>query len=395
MKRIHFYLIYALTVLLTYAAQGVFGPIAATFLLDKGLSSEMSSTILAAAPLFIIVLVPSIGKLASRTGMIGKLCEIELVFAAVCNVLFLFTPSAILLFVLYGVTVSLLQSVFTLLDIIMLQSQFRYDSLRIWASLGYAVAAQSAGVLYDKVSYAAVYGLNFFVLLASAFLIKTIQKYDRTNPKRRVVNQKSCSLRDIVKNKTYLQVLFFSFFIMGIFVSQEAFSPMLFREVGGTAAQVGLYQLLLTLFEIPIFLAADHILRRVSWLWIAAVCSFFSTVTYFWYALLPEPGLLIAAFWVKGASFSLFVFASVKTIKEVVAEDALSFAMAVQNMAAKGVCALIISLAGGKIIGLFGIRSFYGVISLMSLAVFLAAVFLLVVFAKKSYRTKTTRSDHT
>ena len=106
MKRIHFYLIYALTVLLTYAAQGVFGPIAATFLLDKGLSSEMSSTILAAAPLFIIVLVPSIGKLASRTGMIGKLCEIELVFAAVCNVLFLFTPSAILLFVLYGVTVS-------------------------------------------------------------------------------------------------------------------------------------------------------------------------------------------------------------------------------------------------------------------------------------------------
>ena len=166
-------------------------------------------------------------------------------------------------------------------------------------------------------------------------------------------------MKELVHNIPFMLFLVISFFFWGACSTNFNYLSLFIKSQGGTASLVGTYQLFATLFEIPMILATDYIIKKIPYRYIMMFAIIMSMINFAWYATLPSVNMIIYVFVFKGFSTVLFTMITVRLVMVLVKEEYVSTAYGIQAMLGKGVGAMLFQLIGGRIIDSIGMNGFY------------------------------------
>ncbi len=221
--------------------------------------------------------------------------------------------------------------------------------------------AQVSGLLYQYISPFA----NFMAGILGTF-ITIICIYMVSDPKLSEApetNENKLStvvvMKELVHNIPFMLFLVISFFFWGACSTNFNYLSIFIKSQGGTASQVGTYQLFATLFEIPMILATDYIIKKIPYRYIMMFAVIMSMINFAWYATLPSVNMIIYVFIFKGFSTVLFTMITVRLVMVLVKEEYVSTAYGIQAMLGKGVGAMFFQLIGGRIIDAYSMSAFY------------------------------------
>lgn len=345
-----------------YLAYGAFTVILSMYCQDIGMSASQISYIVSFAPLLSIVTQPFFGYLADKWRSPKKVSLLLMAATIVCMFIFAMSRHFWVLLLSSGIAISFMNAVTPLTDRIGVSSPYQFGRIRLWGSVGYALMAQVSGLLYQYISPFS----NFMAGILGA-IIMMICIYMVSDPKLNVSSTKKDDnklstqviVKELIHNKPFMIFLITSLFFWGANSTNFNYLSIFIRSLGGTASQVGTYQLCATLFEIPMILATDYIIKKVSFRNIMLFAIAMSMINFAWYATLPTVNLIICVFVFKGFSTVLFVMITVRLVMVLVKDEYVSTAYGIQAMLGKGLGAMIFQLIGGRIIDHISMSAFY------------------------------------
>ncbi len=363
-----------------YLGYGAFSVILSMYCQDIGMSASQISYIVSFSPLLSIASQPLFGYLADKWRSPRKVSILLLSLSIITIFIFAMSRSFIVLLLSSGLTIAFMNAVTPLTDRIGVSSPYQFGRIRLWGSVGYAIIAQVSGILYEYVSPFAD-----FVTAMLGTLLAIICVYFVSDPKLKeepAVKKEKLStkaiMQELIHNRPYMIFLFISFFFLGATSTNYNYLSIFIKSQGGTATQVGTYQLCATLFEIPMILATDYIIRKVSFRNIMLFSIGISILNYAWYSTLPSVNQIIAVFIFKGFSTVLFTMITVRLITILVKDEYISTAYGIQCMVGKGIGATIFQLISGQLIDIAGMTSFYQFICVLTIIAFIFALFFKV-----------------
>ena len=330
--------------------------------------------ITSATPLFSIVAQPYLGSLADKVKSPRKVAMMALTIAIIFDVIFMMTHNFFILLISSGLVLSLYNSVTPLTDRIGVSAPYDFGKIRLWGSVGFAIAAQVCGIIYDVIAPMSVFILFILGTIVTIYCIFMVKDPHVTTAKHD--NYKaSDAYKSLFHNKKFILFIIITIFFWGANMTNMTYLPVFFRSLGGSATQVGTYQLCATLFEIPMILATDKIIKHFSYKAIMIFTCLVSIINFVWYAMLPSPSLIICVFVFKGFSTVLFTMITVRLIIDIVDERYVSTAFGLQSMAGRGFGAVIVQMISGSIIDSFNMSVYYIFLTILIVVALCASVF--------------------
>ena len=139
-----------------YFAVAMFSVLISIYMMDKGMSAGQVSLLISASCVISMFIQPFVGVLLDK-GSKRWITALILGLASVIGVLFAWSQTFVWMLLSYGIAIALINSVNPYIERMATVSQFSYRSIRIWGTVGYALGAQIAGIVYDGISPASVY----------------------------------------------------------------------------------------------------------------------------------------------------------------------------------------------------------------------------------------------
>lgn len=345
-----------------YLGYGAFTVILSMYCQDIGMSATQIAYIVSFSPLLSIITQPAFGYLADKWKSPRKVSILLMAITILTMFIFAISHNFWILLLSSGIAISFMNAITPLTDRIGVSSPYQFGKIRLWGSLGYAVMAQVSGILYQYISPFS----NFMAGILGAILT-IICIYFVNDPKlqevEKVVDMQPLSTKNIVleliHNRPFIIFMIITFFFWGACSTNFNYLSIFIRSQGGTASQVGTYQLCATLFEIPMILITDYIIKKISFRNIMLFAVSISVINFAWYATLPSVNQIIFVFIFKGFSTVLFTMITVRLVMLLVKEEYVSTAYGIQCMLGKGFGAMIFQLFGGQIIDNIGMSAFY------------------------------------
>lgn len=345
-----------------YLGYGAFTVILSMYCQDIGMSATQIAYIVSFSPLLSIITQPAFGYLADKWKSPRKVSILLMAITILTMFIFAISHNFWILLLSSGIAISFMNAITPLTDRIGVSSPYQFGKIRLWGSLGYAVMAQVSGMLYQYISPFS----NFMAGILGAILT-IICIYFVNDPKlqevEKVVDMRPLSTKNIVleliHNRPFIIFMIITFFFWGACSTNFNYLSIFIRSQGGTASQVGTYQLCATLFEIPMILITDYIIKKISFRNIMLFAVSISVINFAWYATLPSVNQIIFVFIFKGFSTVLFTMITVRLVMLLVKEEYVSTAYGIQCMLGKGFGAMIFQLFGGQIIDNIGMSAFY------------------------------------
>ncbi len=376
--KINHYLFHAGISCFFYFATGCYYTVMALYMGDVGgMNASQIAMITSATPLFSIATQPLLGSIADKVKSPRLVSIVSIIVAILANILFIVNHSFIGLLISSGLVLSIYNAVTPLTDRIGTAAPYDFGKIRIFGSIGYAISAQINGIIYDSISPYAPYIL--FIAAAIITLICIYMTYD-PEVSTKEGEEDSYSVKEaytsLFKNKQFMIFLIINIFFWSSSMCNNTYLSVFFKSVGGNASQVGTYQLIATMFEIPMILASDYFLRRFSYKQMIMFPCIMAIVNFAWYATLPTPTMIIAAFFFKGCAI-LFTMCQVKLVMELVDPRYVSTAYALMYMAGKGVGTVIVQLVAGNLIdGFATMTPYYLFLTVLAVLAFIFCFFL-------------------
>jgi len=342
-------------------SQGAFTVILSMYCQDIGMDASQIAYIVSFAPLLSIITQPYFGYLADKWKSPKKVSILLMSMTIISIFIFAISRNFWILMISSGITVSFLNAVTPLTDRIGVSAPYPFSKIRIWGSIGYALMAQISGLLYQYISpfsnfMASIIGL-IFMNICLYMISEPVENNDKIEQKTKLSTK--TILKELLHNKPFIIFLLISLFFWGACQTNFNYLAIYIRYLGGTASQVGTYQLCATLFEIPMILATDYIIKKISFKKIIIFAIIMSMVNFAWYATIPNISLVIYVFIFKGFSTVLFLIITVRVIMLLVKDEYVSTAYGIQAMLGRGIGSMICQLIGGKILDISSMSAFY------------------------------------
>jgi len=356
---------------------GVFISILSLFLIGKSIRTTDIAFIISATAIFTIVVQPLLGIFSDRIKKTKMIIGASMCIALLTGVLFIFTDNILLLFILNGITQSLIISIMPFYDTLAEKSDYTYGSIRVWGSIGFAVSVQVTGLVYDYISHNAVFVMFGISTLLCLLTLSPLKEVAYTKKKSATTYADSLkSFMMLMKNKGFILFLVLSFIILGMHYCNIAYMPILVKSMGGTATNVGMILLFQTLFEIPVLLSTDKIFKKLSFKTCLIMILVVMAVRFLWYSFLPGTYWVTAMFFFQALSTNLFFVLSIKVVFYMIDESLVYTALALGSMLGKGVGALTFQLIGGQLLARYGVSFLYQFLGAIAiLGIFLSLMF--------------------
>lgn len=189
-----------------------------------------------------------------------------------------------------------------------------YGSLRLWGSLGWALASVIGGVVFSKLSLKYVFPVSavFFVVLI--FFLSTRRRKRIYTP-----NFQSMSLREIIRNKPLLYFIGIMA-LYGITCSPvNSYLNLYFTGLGAGNNIVGYAYAIMAFSEVPLFLLGNKLLQRWGPQKIILAGMFVMLLRFAFYGLTPNIYSSLAVGALQGISLSFFLIGSVEYLQRLMA----------------------------------------------------------------------------
>lgn len=145
---------------------GAFISVQSVYLMGLGKSTGEMSFIVSASSLFGIVLIPAVGYLNDRLKKPRLIAGLLLAAVAVLGAVFAASRSTWVLYVLNGLIMGLVSAISPVCERMAGSGRFRYGTVRVWGTIGYAAAAQLAGLVMEFIAPRMI-----FVLFGAAIAV--------------------------------------------------------------------------------------------------------------------------------------------------------------------------------------------------------------------------------
>jgi len=163
------YFSYILVLLSFYFAMGIFISMLSVYLDGIGKSPAEISLIVSGSAIFAIGIIPLVSYLYDRVRNPHTITMSALMLSAFAGLAFAFFRQTWILFLLNGLAISLILSIAPICEKLCASGKFRYASVRVWGAVGFAIAAQTAGFVYQHLASVAL-----FILFSVAVLFSVI-----------------------------------------------------------------------------------------------------------------------------------------------------------------------------------------------------------------------------
>lgn len=371
----------ALRVLVTAlgVALGVLYPFVSVILAGFGFSPGEIGLISSLGAVGFTVAVPAWGHLADvhlgrpRT---LQLCAVAGGAAVLALLLPLPPLLVVVLFLLFWVFESSWQPLSDAITVNALRGR-DYARVRLFTSLGFAVAAVLAGQLYDRTGYAAA-----FVLFALAALAMTIaaaslpdvaradlDAHRRSVPagRRRTFSFGSSGVAMRVAPRLGLVLLASGLVHIGI-ISGFTFLSLRIEALGGSPGDIALASGISAATEVPAMLVLGGVAARVGLRAVFTASALLYAVSLASWMVIDVPLAIVATRIVTGVAFSGVVVGVVMTIAVLLPAELQATGQALFQTTAFGIAAVVANVAGGLLYEGAGHAALFGVGSVMALA---------------------------
>jgi PPP family 3-phenylpropionic acid transporter len=182
--------------------------------------------------------------------------------------------------------------------------KYNYGNLRMWGSLGWAVASIIGGYLFIRFDLKFAFTLSGLLFITCLLFLQTPKA-----PTAKLYHPhfQQIKIRELTKNKA-LFFFIFILFVYGIACSPvNAYINLYFDELGADNYTIGLAYAIQAITETPFFLIGNYLLKRLGSRKIIVLSMFVMVIRLFMYALIPNItiGLLMGA--LQGITLSFFL----------------------------------------------------------------------------------------
>lgn len=350
------YFSYVLTMFSYYFAMGIFGSIISIYLEGLGKSSSEISLVISGSHIFAFAMIPLVSFIHDKSKRKNAVTITALVLSAVTGIVFALSRQTFLLFIFNGLSMSFLQCVMPVCEQICSSGKYRYGTVRVWGAVGYAVSAQTAGIIYQ---YIAPYFL--FVLFAVSVAATIIGflgtkgmkgQYEKKDVQDEYISAKEDKYKQLAfwKNKNFILFLAASFIFAGITGLNSAYLPLLLVERGQTVSQAGTVLFVSTLMEIPLILLSCKFMDKFKdkTLMLTAFCMLMLQFAVYGFTTVVVP-IVLASLLLKSVSTMLYIMITMKIVVNVVDDKYVVSALGV-SATIKSLGSVIFQNLGGLFI---------------------------------------------
>lgn len=354
--------------LFTYAPIGIICPLIGQYLNQLGFSGTQIGAITSIGTAVSIFAATFWGKKYSnskdRRKVIFLLCIMAGVMAIICSHIMTFA----LFTIMYSVMYFFQGPVMSLTDAMVLEDNEKFSSIRLWGSIGYALAVFMAG----KVGEAA--GLNnIFVMYAVAFVIGGFMAMSLNKRKPYVPEDKvdtkveKVKFSQLFKERKAIELIICGIFIFGTNVANNTYFGFLFKDGGGTVAGIGLAFLLMAGSEAPFMAIVPKVADKITPQRLIAASMVISALRFAWYATGPSYTALLVTFFLQGIVNGIILVEYVKYISQVVDTKLIGITISAFYAISSSGGPMLCNFVGGILMDYVGVRGAYGFFAILNI----------------------------
>lgn len=253
---------YALTYFFFYWSLGVFTSVLSMYLTGIGKSKAEMSFIMSASSLFGVVLIPIVGYINDKLRKPRLICTVMMACVAVFGILFALVRETMLLFLLNGCIMGFISSLSPVSERMATSTKYRYGTIRIWGTFGYAAAVQVACAMMEFTSPQLIFvSVSVSAVLAIVGFLGTddISFTDTEAAKAAAGKQFSFLCAPM-----YILFVIIGFVFSGCSNLNMTYSPILLQELGMPTGAVGTVLFFSTVVELPVILFSYKFMDRFS-----------------------------------------------------------------------------------------------------------------------------------
>lgn len=227
-----------------------------------------------------------------------------------------------------------------------------YGKARRWGSVGFAVASLTTGLLTLILDIRYFFFIFVFIMILGICSISLVKDF--------TAEKKETKKNTRIKLDRRIIIFFIgTFFVAGTVIVNINYFSLLYVEVGGSAAGVGLVFFLCALSEAPVMSVVNKFISKYGYekllMFVAVICM----ARWFWYGTKPSSILILAAFFLHGITCGIYVPAGIGYLKSIVDEDKLAGTLGIYSSVCSGISVLVFQYFGGYIIDKFNISKLY------------------------------------
>lgn len=369
------YACYAILFFFYYYCMSAFSSVLSIYLAGIGIGIEDLSWIVSASSIFGFVIIPIIGYLCDRTGKPRQIVGILMVGIGIFAVLFAVIRQVWILFLLNGLTMSCISAIMPVLERMAGAAKYRYGMLRIWGTIGYAVGAQAAGLIFQHTSPMLLFvSVLLAGILASAGIAGAEDPLTRKEHGNKDGN--SGSVRSLFKNAQYRLFLMIAFLFWGCSGVNMTYLPLMLTDLGVDPGGIGTVIFFSTLMEIPIILYSHTFMDRFSsriLLWAACSLTLAEFVIYGFSRSVPV--VVVAVVLMKALATTMYMMITLKTVRSLVPSKLITTGMAVVSTC-NNVGLIFMQNMGGILVNRTSFSAFYQIMACIIAGIMLLACFL-------------------
>lgn len=239
-----------------------------------------------------------------------------------------------------------------------------YGSIRLFGSLGYAIAVFCAGRLADLFSLKIIFYVFAFLLFIgiciSIVLPKSVPVKNR-EPIRK-------GLPILLSQKRFILFLLFTIVVFGPVNANNTYFGLYIQSLGGTLTGVGIAFLISAGSEAPFMQYAKKLIDKYGIYNILMVTAFVSALRWFFYFTNPPLLTIYISSLAQGLSVGLFVPAALHYVKEQAPDTYRATAVTLYGALGLGLGEWFCTFLSGFIADQFEIKSIYLLFGLLSLS---------------------------
>lgn len=348
------YYMYSSWYFLMYFALGGFFPLFSQLLTSFKLHGSILGIIFSMGSFATIISQPFWGFINDKLKKPKHVINFLLISSSIMIFCFFFTKGAFIVGLVYLIFMFFNSGISSIADSAVLASGIPFGKIRLWGSIGYAIGVQISGLISQKLGIKSILGVYIIFMIFAMLIMETIKFKNSDVHKIRISD-----FKNLLKNKKYALLSLGCFLVGGSIIGNNNYFGLLYKELGGSIAGIGLAFLLFAGSEAPFMAIYQKISSKINLIYGLIIVTVFSGLRWFIYSLNVSPSILLSTFVLQGISVGGYLVLTTLYIAKITDEKVRTTALSLFGALSMGLGGMVLQFVAGKIMGSFGISYVY------------------------------------
>ena len=355
------YLSYFLMYFFFFFSLAFFSGFISVYLMDQGYSASQVSFVVSCSYILSVIVQPFIGKLNDQYES-RYVNSILLLASGMLGIIFIFLKNIYLITVAYSLVLAITNGTNPIIERMAILSRFKYGSIRVWATIGYAVATIIAGLIYKNIGPYSLY--IFFAIGELLCVIGILGTHSILPPIEKIVEKVSMTSVFKIKHIPFYLIIVCLFY--GVTNVHHLYLPAMLKQSGLPINYVSNVIFVSTLSEVPVILLSRFYMNRFTNKQLLMSCFILLVIQFFTFSFISSVILqIIIVFLTKTVATMAFVMINLKIISTIVDNARQNSALSLVS-ACKSFSSILFQMSAGYLIDFTGYQMFYFVLFICS-----------------------------